>query len=62
MLNCFKVTASTDCVRSRWQRIFKSESIKLIRTDPEDVAKQALNRTARKMPVRTRFVRRRHKL
>jgi large subunit ribosomal protein L16 len=28
----------------------------------EDVAKQAFNRTARKMPVRTRFVRRRHKL
>ena len=29
---------------------------------PEDVAKQALNRTARKMSVRTRFVRRRHRL
>ncbi len=28
----------------------------------EDIARQALNRTARKMPVRTRFVRRRHKL
>jgi large subunit ribosomal protein L16 len=29
---------------------------------PEDVAKQALNRTARKMPVKTRFVHRRHKV
>jgi len=29
---------------------------------PEDIAKQALGRTARKMPVRVRFVRRRHKL
>ncbi len=29
---------------------------------PEDSAKQALGRTARKMPVRVRFVRRRHKL
>ena len=29
---------------------------------PEDIAKQALNRTARKMPIRTRFVRRRHKV
>ncbi|NQT85826.1 ribosomal protein L16 [bacterium] len=29
---------------------------------PEDIAKQALARTARKMPVRVRFVRRRHKL
>ena len=29
---------------------------------PEDVAKQALNRTARKMCIRTRFVRRRHKV
>jgi len=29
---------------------------------PEDVARQALNRTARKMPVRTRFVHRRHKV
>lgn len=29
---------------------------------PEDIAKQALNRTARKMPVRTRFVHRRHKV
>jgi large subunit ribosomal protein L16 len=28
----------------------------------EDIAKQALARTARKMPVRVRFVRRRHKL
>lgn len=28
----------------------------------EDIARQALNRTARKMSVRTRFVRRRHKL
>ena len=29
---------------------------------PEDIAKQALNRTARKMPLRTRFVQRRHKV
>ena len=29
---------------------------------PEEVAKQALNRAARKMPVRTRFVHRRHKV
>ena len=29
---------------------------------PEDIARQALNRTARKMSVRTRFVKRRHKL
>ena len=29
---------------------------------PEDVAKQAMNRVARKMPVRTRFIRRRHKV
>jgi large subunit ribosomal protein L16 len=29
---------------------------------PEDVARQALNRTARKMPMRTRFVHRRHKV
>ncbi len=29
---------------------------------PEDIAKQALNRTARKMPIRTRFVHRRHKV
>jgi len=28
----------------------------------EDIAKQALNRTARKMPLRTRFVQRRHKV
>ncbi len=28
---------------------------------PEDVARQALNRAARKMPVRTRFITRRHK-
>jgi len=29
---------------------------------PEDVAKQAFNRVARKMPIRTRFVLRRHKV
>jgi len=29
---------------------------------PEDVAKQAMNRVARKMPIRTRFIRRRHKV
>jgi len=29
---------------------------------PEDLAKQALNRVARKMPIRTRFVLRRHKV
>ncbi|MFW6164506.1 MAG: 50S ribosomal protein L16 [Planctomycetota bacterium] len=29
---------------------------------PEDIAKEALNRVARKMPVRSRFVRRRHKV
>jgi large subunit ribosomal protein L16 len=29
---------------------------------PEDISKQALARTARKMPIRVRFVRRRHKL
>jgi large subunit ribosomal protein L16 len=29
---------------------------------PEAVARQALNRTARKMPLRTRLVRRRHKI
>jgi len=29
---------------------------------PEDIAKQALNRTARKMPIKTRFVHRRHKV
>jgi len=29
---------------------------------PEDVAKQAFNRVARKMPIRTRFVTRRHKV
>lgn len=29
---------------------------------PEDVAKQALNRAARKLPVRTRFIARRHKV
>jgi large subunit ribosomal protein L16 len=29
---------------------------------PEDVAKQALNRSARKMPIRTRLVHRRHKV
>jgi large subunit ribosomal protein L16 len=29
---------------------------------PEDLAKQALNRVARKMPIRTRFVHRRHRV
>jgi large subunit ribosomal protein L16 len=29
---------------------------------PEDVAKQAFNRAARKLPIRTRFVLRRHKV
>jgi len=29
---------------------------------PEDVAKQALNRAARKLPVRTRFILRRHRV
>jgi len=29
---------------------------------PEDVAKQALSRAARKLPVRTRFIHRRHKV
>ncbi len=29
---------------------------------PEEIAKQALNRAARKMPIRTRMVRRRHRI
>jgi len=48
---------------SEWVAIVKPGSVLYeLGGVPEDVAKQALNRTARKMPIRTRFVYRRHKV
>ena len=48
---------------SEWVAVVKPGSVMYeLGGVPEDVAKQALNRTARKMPIRTRFVHRRHKV
>jgi len=48
---------------SHWVAVVKAGAVLFeLGGVPEDVAKQALNRTARKMPMRTRFVHRRHKV